>query len=514
MRSQKLDVCRALTATALSCVACSGGDYWLGGGAGPGASIPPGAIELGQDTVLSGGESVEIGGGTESCRIFGNGHRIVSQGTFSGNLWIHDCAFTGLGSEQNAAIDVEVSNPGSVIIERSTFAASGAIQITNSDDTATTFQNNVVYDDSVVTLGATADATTPAFQAFGASQAQKLFQGNRIYRSDVWLGSPNWLVGGDTDAQSNLLIGVRAGIFLSAGGQVVRGNYVHDEHLAVAGDESSLDADYSVTDTLAEHNVLRRGAWVVRGFGGEFRYNVVLDADNLSFFQQPFENTHVHHNLFVMCEPAIDGAIQGGLQVVNARAVGIEIYNNTFDGGGAAIGFGGPAISVDADCLLASLRSNLFANFSFAANAGDAAIRPGATESSLPMPARLGYADYNLFDNQSQVTLRNYGLSVDGKNERTDPGFALNDANAGGPLDQQVMPNLTGAPNCFAFSDDDIRAGKVTVSQMLTALRDAYTPLPGSPPLGAGDPQDGAGNFIGAVGDGALAADLFGRFGP
>jgi hypothetical protein len=66
---------------------------------------------------------------------------------------------------------------------------------------------------------------------------------------------------------------------------------------------------------------------------------------------------------------------------------------------------------------------------------------------------------------------------------------------------------------CFAWSDADIRSGAVTVSAMLAAWRAAYAPTASSPLLGAGDPADGAGSFIGAVGDGTLADDRFGTFG-
>ena len=45
----------------------------------------------------------------------------------------------------------------------------------------------------------------------------------------------------------------------------------------------------------------------------------------------------------------------------------------------------------------------------------------------------------------------------------------------------------------FAFADDDIKSGKVTVSKILAFYRDAYTPAPGSPLIDAGDPADGEG---------------------
>ena len=53
----------------------------------------------------------------------------------------------------------------------------------------------------------------------------------------------------------------------------------------------------------------------------------------------------------------------------------------------------------------------------------------------------------------------------------------------------------------------------MTVSQMLAAWRAAYAPRAGSPLAGAGDPADGRGNPIGAIGDGTQAGDGFGTFG-
>jgi hypothetical protein len=253
----------------------------------------------------------------------------------------------------------------------------------------------------------------------------------------------------------------------------------------------------------------------VRGFGGELRYNAILNADDLAWISQPFENTKIHHNLFLMCSPP-DGAeeIQGGIQLVNRRASGIEIFNNTLDGGGSAIGFGGPAISVADGCFLDSLRSNLIRDFELRSSGSNpAAIRPGAGEGASAVSARIGYADYNLFFNPGVPGTRNYGLAVPNRTVRADPGFALNDARAGGPVDEQVDPRLAGVSDgCFPWTDQAIQSGEVRVSDMLAYWRASYTPDAGSPALAAGDPNEGAGNAIGAVGDGTLANDRFGRF--
>jgi hypothetical protein len=496
----------ALLASASSC----GGDYWLGGERGSGARSP--TQSLVGDWALVGPGDVEIGG-SGPCRIAGNGFGIVTEDGFSGQIWIHDCELTGLGSESKPALDLSVAGPGSVRIERCTFARSGPIQIANGDDTSTTFADNWIHADARVPLDPSAGYASSVFYAFGASPAPKTLRGNRIERGRLRLASAAWLVGGDTDAETNLLTGLRAGITLEAGGLVVRGNYVHPDHLTGAGDESCIDTDYSVTDALAEHNVLRGGTWVVRGFGGELRDNALLDADDLAFLQQPFEGTRVHHNVMAMCAPARGGDVQAGIELVNARPSGIEIFNNTLDGGGDAVRFGGPAVSIESGSFIASLRNDLFEHFFLFENQGAAAVRPGPTEGSDPAPVRLDYADYNLFDNTGESTPVNYAVTVAGRSLRADPGFALHDALPGGAVDEQVPALLAEAGACFPFSDDDIGARRVTVSDLLAALRARYAPLAGSPALGGGDPADGPGSFIGAVGDGASPDDAFGTFG-
>lgn len=506
-----------------ACVACTscGGDYWLGGsaardagsagaGGSDGSASPPTIHDLSGDIVLTGGDTREFGPG---CRIVGNGHAIRSVSPWYGHLWIHDCEIIGLGSATIEAIALTMSQTGWTKIERSSFATSGVIHVTNQDASTTALTDTLVLENSVVSIDFTTGRAEPAFQADGSGAEAKVFRGNRVFRSGARFSSPNWLIGGSSDSESNLFIGLQAGLVLGAPALVVRGNYVHNLHVPAAGDDSALSVSYETHDVLAEHNVLRRGTWVVRGFGGELRYNALLDADDLAWIQQPFENTRIHHNLFLMCNPP-DGpvGIQGGIQLVNYRTSGIEIFNNTLDGGGQICTFSGPAIAVDATSFLGSLRSNLIYGFRFEAN--DPIIGPRDGEPLFPIPPRLGYADYNLFFTPASAPVRTYGLSVQNRVERVDSGFALHDAPVGGAVDEQVDPQLAD-PNkpCFPWSDDDIKARKVTVSQMLAYWRAAYTPLAGSPVRSGGDPADGTGNTIGAVGDAALAGDQFGKFG-
>ena len=509
------------------CAVCSscGGDYWLGGaptgsggtnaaGGAAGTTSNPRIYELDGDIVLTGGDTREFGD-PAGCRILGNGHSIRSISPWYGHLWIHDCEIIGLGSPDVDAISLEMADSGWTTIERSSFATSGVLRFTNQNDSTTTFTHNLILENSVVAIDTSTGATDPAFVAAGAGTAPKLFQGNGVYRSGAIFRSANWLIGGDTDAESNLVVGLQGSLVLSAPGLVVRGNYVHNVHVPVVGDDAAIAVAYGTVDVLAEHNVLRRGTWVVRGFGGELRYNALLDADDLAWIQQPFEGTKVHHNLFAMCEPpsGVEG-IQGGIQVVNSRASGIEIYNNSFDGGGVAIDFKGPAISIDDGCFVDSLRSNLFYGFRYWSNSGtEAAIRPGIGEAIDPPPPRIGYADYNLFFNPEANLIRNYAVSVPNRVLRADPGFALHDAPASGAVDEQVDPRLQSPRGtCFPWTDDDIKGRRVKVSEMLAYFRAAYSPGLGSPLAGAGDPADGSGSAIGAIGDGSVAIDDFGRF--
>ena len=165
------------------------------------------------------------------------------------------------------------------------------------------------------------------------------------------------------------------------------------------------------------------------------------------------------------------------------------------------------------------MRNNVFYNF---AHADKYFKRPQAMirmswndEPAEEKPARLGYADHNLFYSPGGKARRNYLLSVPGKRERLDDGFGRSDVPPGGKIDDHADPKFAGPiPKAFPFSDEDIKARKVGVAKILATYREAYTPAPGSPLIGGGDPADGPGTNIGAIGS-ARPSDLdrFGRFG-
>ena len=102
--------------------------------------------------------------------------------------------------------------------------------------------------------------------------------------------------------------------------------------------------------------------------------------------------------------------------------------------------------------------------------------------------------------NPDAAEQQNYALTVADKTERSDPGFAYHGVPARGEKNAQVEPKFAGPiPRQFPFSDDDIRSRRVTVATILSHYRQVYAPAAGSPLLGAGDPADGRGSYIGAV---------------
>jgi hypothetical protein len=272
-------------------------------------------------------------------------------------------------------------------------------------------------------------------------------------------------------------------------------------------------------DVVGEHNIIRDGEWIVRFVEGEFRYNLISDIVDHDLMQNG-SNGRIHHNLFLAgTSDHRQGSMSACIAVIyppRKAGEGIEIFNNVFDGGGR---LDVPAIEVAPTAFVKSVRNNVFCNF---AHTGKYFKRPQAMirmswndEPAEEKPARLGYADFNLFSSPGARVRRNYLLSVSGKRERQDDGFGKNDIPRGGQIDDQGDPRFAGPiPKAFPFADDDIKARKVGVARMLATYRQAYTPAPGSPLIGAGDPADGAGANIGAIGS-ARPSDLdrFGRFG-
>lgn len=524
---------RVLVASAPLVCGCAGGDYWLGGSLGmggadasEGGSAAAPSLSLDADVVLTGDDSFEPTGAP--CVIEGRGHSIRSVGPWHGHVWLHDCRLVGLGSESSPSIDLVMNESAWTKVERCTFDGSGRVHVDNGADSTTIFAENTLLDNALLAEPPLRDDADPIFLAEGwDGSGSKVFRGNKVLKGFLSFGkATHWLIGGDSDSDANVVVGRRGGIALWGTDLVVRGNYVHDVFVTSAdapmgNQESALAVAYESTDVLVEHNVLRKGHWVVRGMVGEFRYNAVLDPGSSGWLQQPFEDTKIHHNLFLTYAYAGEeqglspgsSPIEGGVSLVNTRQHGIEIYGNTFDGGGPERRFVGPAVSVDSTSFLDKLRNNVFWRFPFeVADGSQAAIRPPYGEGASPAPPRLGYADYNLFHCPDASPPRNYALSVDGLVLRHDAGYGLNDARPGGAVDEQVEPQFRQTPPLeLPYDEADILSGALSVRQLLAHLRELYTPGASSPLVDAGDPADGVGSDIGAVGAGTPNPDdLFG----
>jgi hypothetical protein len=504
-------------------------------------SAAPVVVEAGQtltlteDLVLNGTDTLEIKGTAgKPCTLVGNRHRVRTGDNWTGSLRITHCTIKDLGGLPKrgettglitgngpAAFDLKAGGTGEVTIENCTLDACSAVHLQTNGTATAAVRNNTILDTSVVAITKNVEHSGDAFVASGNSTGRKVFQGNFVPRGKVIVRGPNWLVGGDHDADSNLFIGMRIGIVADGAGTVVRGNYFH--LLMPLSKEYPYWSQVSVFTTgrqvVGEHNVIRDGEWIVRFVEGEFRYNLVTDIIDHDLVQTGSYG-RLHHNLFLAGDPGHwAGSMSGCIMVVyppKNPGDAIEVFNNVFDGGNR---LDVPGIEVCPGGAVKSVRNNVFFNFAHKERyfkRPQAAIRMMWNEDPAEeKPARLGYADYNLFFNPAAKTPRNYLLSVPGKAERKDAGFGLNDIPRGGKVDEQADPRFKGpVPKQFPFDDDDIKARKVVVSRILAFYRDAYTPGAGSPLIGAGDPADGRGSYIGAVGTGADSPnDFFGRHG-
>lgn len=483
-------------------------------------TLAPGQVlGIGEDLVLSGDDVLEVNGTAEKpCRIDGDCRQIRATPDWRGRIKVNYCQFRGLGSAKLPAIDVTARGKGDrIIIENSEFHACGAVHLGNQEESGTVFRRNTLLANSMVPVTNLPNESPPGFHAFGRSTARKLFQGNRVDKSIVQFeNTNNWTIGGEADDEGNVILGMRGSLTLQGcDDTLVKGNYIHTEIPSFRWSQvHTIQVGRECKKLVIEHNVIRHGQWVVRGLSGEFRYNLVLDADAHNFIIGPSAGTHIHHNIFARyctVDPNLNSTIN-----LAYKGDDIQIYNNTFDGGGKNLArpWYVPAIEVGPEAFLASLRNNAFYDHPTNFYGGSATVRPGFFEKkTAPGPARLGYADYNLFFNPDAKEKQNYAISVKDKTERADAGFGKHDIPVGGEKNAQVNPKFVGPiPKRFPFKDEDIRSGKVTVAQILAHYRAAFTPAEGSPLIGSGDPADGNGSYVGAVGAGKNPPnDDFGR---
>jgi hypothetical protein len=451
-------------------------------------------VSLTQDLVLTGLADLTW----EDATVKGNGFKVTSDPKWTGSVVIRKCLVTGLGSYAAAGVDV-ATRGGSVSLEDSIYDGTGAVFVRVDGTGAMTVTNNEFRSSNLIQFVSSNPGKSPIFRASGGATGAKVFQGNRLGAGIVLLeGMTGWLIGGDTDAQSNILIGPRCVLTLDrCRNSQIRGNYIHHDYYGGWSQGFNLVGSGS-SNLLAEHNILRDSSWVVQSFPGEFRYNLVVNSGH-NWIRSLATGAKVHHNLFV--HGVAGGGVNAGIWTYLGEK-GVAIYNNTFDGGAPLVrSFAGPIVEVSTGCRLASLRNNVFTGVAPPENVAPRPIVARGAKETDGDP-RIGCADYNCFHNPQVPKAPPY---ADGIVEAT--GAGAHDVLADPKFAQGgVVP--------YPVNQAGVWNRTIKVSQILAYYRQRYSPAAGSPLVGAGDPADGKGSFIGAIGTGADAAnDNFGRFG-
>ena len=345
--------------------------------------------------------------------------------TVSGSLTIRDSLVTGLGSLTGIADPytavmvngVTGTLTGNVDVRGSTFESTGALALTLNGSSTVAIRGNEFRASNFIRFVPNDPEASPVLRFAGNHATRKLFQGNRIASGRlVFSAMTNWLIGADVDqnaADGNVLMGPRCTINVTdASNVVIRGNYSYHNYRGESSQGFNFVLTNSAPDLLTEHNLIRGGSWPVEGLAGEFRYNLQVGYGH-EWIRMLHSNARVHHNVFV---PEGGGGLGAGLWAYLPwfvpEATGIQIYNNTMDGGALTGDFACAFVELSNPLItVSSLRNNLF---TYARNIGNgSAGNPlvGATDNSLL------YADYNAFHSPNSSQAENYDAVVPGHNE-------------------------------------------------------------------------------------------------
>lgn len=467
--------------------------------------INPGeTLSLDDDLVLSGDDLLVINGTPENpCKLDGKHHAIYTDG-WGGAILIQNCRIKRLGTQSSKsqpgapAFRLEVFGGGDVTITNSTFAQCNQFLVRNRDSSTVTLQGNTWLRDGTYHIDHDAYYSQDCLTADGNSTGPKFFQGNTVLKGAVVFNSPNWLIGGDTDAEGNLIRGFRAALQSGHGSNVAKHNYIHADITIDPVHHPYWSQVTTVVGPFREfsYNVVNTARWMLRFISGEVHHNLLVNLAGESFVQ--IGDATIHDNIFAHYykAPGVISYPAASFIYAYQPTDNFEVYNNVFDARGdqdeTAIVIAG--LTVGAQGFISSLRNNVF----YGLGVGDYIVGPLLGESwGSPV---LGYADYNLF-HAFRDGVANYAVTVPGLAVRQDPGFGFFDVWAGdGVVDEKADPMFQGPlPDAFYFNDyeDDIVARRVTVSDILSYYWTIYTPAEGSPLIGAGDPQDGPGTNIG-----------------
>jgi hypothetical protein len=443
-------------------------------------------VDLTADVMMTGATGYElVGAAGKRIRLNGNGHRILSDAKASGPLTLKFVDVFDLGGPSTGnSSSFDVTTSGTITIEDSTFDNSNTVSLDSEGAGTVSIRRNVFRSNMRQPIGqnprsAATGPSYPSVDLAGKSTGTKIFAGNNVGAGWVqFTSTTNWTVGGDTDADSNVMIGPRVGIYMEmSSNSQIRRNYSHHHYDGGWSQGSNYELSGSPTLTV-ENNVIYDSSWPVRGAGCEFRYNLVAQAGHE--FLWPEKGGSIHHNLFVGGFSDI-----ASIYLIN-KGTGVKVFNNTIDG--QLYKDMVTAVSLTAGAEM-TLTSNAIINVPkpLGAAAGAAVTLTSATLT----------ADYNAFGNVQ-------------KNNYSDARMPAHDV----VMADAAAAMFTDLPKTsFEFDDGPIWTRKTTVRDILMRYRMRYTPKAGSPLVDKGDPAGGDGNDIGAVGAGTPnAADKFGLF--
>ncbi len=453
----------------------------------------PNTVELTSDLVLSGSTNLDW----TNALVKGNGHTVRAGSGYSGKVIIKDSLVTGLAGF-DSKIGIDVTTTGGVDIQGSIFEATAPLHLVVNGSAPVTLINNEFRSSNYVTFVSSDPTKSPVLDIAGNTSGAKVMQGNNVGAGIVLItGMANWQIGGLHDREGNIFIGPRCVLQLDGSqNATIQGNYLHHDYYGGFSQGYNLDFGNGSNGAVAEHNVIRDGSWPLQSFGGEFRYNLMINSGH-DFVRSSQAATKFHHNIFAHAQ-GIGSSYDGAFFVYGSES-GMTFDNNTVDVGGDIGIYDAPAIVLaSSNTTLASLRNNAFTQFSPMANRWPtkALVSGGDGESSVGN--RITKADYNAWFNPLNDASPHYQSGI-----ASSPGG--HDV-AGDPLFNGNVPERP-----YQIDEGSVWLRTYGVSQVLAYYRALYTPRSGSPLIDAGDTADGSGNDIGAIGAGTQnAADKFG----
>lgn len=452
-------------------------------------------INLTSDLVLTGHMDLDW---TDTV-VNGHGHTVTAAAGYSGRIVISHSLVTGLAEFDNK-VGIDVTTTGAVGISGSTFEATAPLHLVVNGQAPIDIIDNEFRSTNYVTYVAWDPTRSPILELSGNTSGSKVMQGNNIGAGIVRIvGMSGWQIGGLRDSQGNVFMGPRCVLELdSSPDAIIQGNYLRHDYYGGFSQGFNLLLSGNSNGALAEHNVIRDGSWPLQSFGGEFRYNLMINSGH-DFIRSGRSQARFHHNILVHAQAPNSGFT--GVLFLYGNEQNIAFDNNTVDAGGAVAAYDSPVIVLaSAGVSLASLRNNVFTQLvdTNGTWASKAFVTGAGTESSISAP-RVTKADYNAWYNPLAANTDHYMPRI----VAGTPGRHDID---GDPMFAGDVPQVP-----YRISEGAVWLRTYRVSQVLRDYRALYTPRPGSPLIDAGDPRDGGGTDIGAVGAGIPnPADKFG----